>query len=149
MAEAEGRKGRGCRGRKKKSQKAAKKKVRCTRANKTKTIDRTESEEAQPSRSHLGGAIRAPRLKNVKIDKRDTAFTKHLYSQWDDDDEDPRFADHEVSMYSHYGGRLSGHGARGDSPRTVRFMHNTFKQHPEILAAYHSGKVANLSEEVW
>ena len=124
--------------------------MRFTRAKKTKILDRTESVEAQPTRSHLGGSIRAPKLKSVKIDKRNTpSFTKQLYTQWDDEDEDIGFVDHEVSMYSHYGGRLSGHGARSDSPRTVRFMHNTFKQHPEILAAYHSGKVANLSEEVW
>ena len=67
---------------------------------------------------------------------------------WDDEDDDG-FYDHEVSMYTHFGGRLSGHGARGDSPRTVRFMHNTLKQYPEALYAYHSGKVANLSEETW
>ena len=88
--------------------------MRFTRANKTKTIDRTEYDTVDAAlHTHLGGAIRAPRLKNVKIDKRDTAFTKHLYSQWDDEDEDTGFADHEVSMYSHYGGKLSGHGARG------------------------------------
>jgi hypothetical protein len=84
----------------------------------------------------------------MKIDKRDTAFTKALYNQWDDEDDDG-FYDHEVSMYTHFGGRLSGHGARADSPRTVRFMHNTLKQFPEVLYAYHSGKVANLSEETW
>ena len=123
--------------------------MRFRRAKKTKVVDSTESLEVQPPRSHLGGAIRAPKLKNVKVDKRDTAFTKHLYSQWDDEDEETGFADHEVSMYSHYGGRLSGYGARSDSPRTVRFMHNTFKQFPEVLAAYHSGRVANLSEEAW
>ena len=77
-------------------------------------------------------------------------FTKAFYNQWDDDDDEPdSFADHEVSMYTHYGGRLSGRGARGDSPRTVKFMHNTLKQFPEVLAAYHAGKVANLSEETW
>ena len=120
--------------------------MRFRRAKKTRVVDRTEY--SQPS-SHLGGAIRAPKLKNVKIDKRDTAFTKHFYNQWDDDDDNAGFADHEVSMYSHYGGRLSGYGARSDSPRTVRFMHNTFKQFPEVLAAYHSGRVANLSEKTW
>lgn len=98
--------------------------------------------------SHLGGAIRAPRLKNVTVDKRDTAFFKAFYNKWDDA-EDDGFQDHEVSMYTHYGGRLSGYGSRGDSPRTVKFMHNTFKQFPEVLACYHSGKVANLSEETW
>ena len=108
---------------------------------------KTDSVAVEPPRSHTGGAIRAPRLKNVKVDKRDTAFTKALYNQWDDDEDG--FQDHEVSMYSHYGGRLSGYGASADSPRTVKFMHNTFKQFPEVLAAYHSGKVANLSELVW
>ena len=102
----------------------------------------------EPPQSHLGGAIKAPRIKTVKANKREQSFTKGFYNQWNDDDDDD-FQDHEVSMYSHYGGRLSGYGARSDSPRTVRFMHNTLKQFPKVLAAYHSGKVANLSEETW
>ena len=98
----------------------------------------------------MGGAIRAPRIQNVRANKKEQGFTKAFYNQWDDDDEDPLdFNDHEVSMYTHYGGRLSGLGARADSPRTVKFMHNTLKQFPKVLAAYHSGKVANLEEEVW
>lgn len=113
---------------------------------KTKRIPQTGFPPDDPS--HVGGSIRRPITQNVKVDKRDTAFTKALYNRWDDE-EDDGFYDHEVAMYTHFGGRLSGRGAAGDSPRTVRFMHSTLKQYPEVLAAYHSGKVANLSEQTW
>ena len=121
--------------------------MRFKKPQRTKVVSKSESLVVEPPQSHLGGAIRQPKLKNIKVDSRDKSFIKGFYNQFDDDDDS--FADHEVSMYTHYGGRLSGYGARGDSPRTVRFMHNTFKQFPEVLAAYHSGKVANLSEETW
>ena len=121
--------------------------MRFAPAKKTKRIRQTESLAVEPPTSHTGGSIRKALSKPVKVDKRDTAFTKALYNQWEEKDDG--FYDHEVSMYTHFGGRLSGHGARGDSPRTVRFMHNTLKQYPEALHAYHSGRVANLSEETW
>ena len=38
---------------------------------------------------------------------------------------------------------MSGLGAKHDPPAVVNFVHNTLKQHPKLLHAYHSGKVVN------
>ena len=51
-------------------------------------------------------------------------------------------------MYSHYGGKLSGHGANHDDPETVRFMSNTLMDFPQVHAAYMSGRVRNVPAPV-
>ena len=96
---------------------------------------------AEPSRSHTGGSIRNATEKPVKIDRRHAKFTKALYDDWSQDADD--FYDHEASLYSHFGGKISGRGARHDPPEVVRFLHHTFKQYPKVLAAYHQGRVVN------
>ena len=91
--------------------------------------------------SETGGAIRHARTRQTKIPKSAVAFTKKLY---EDDDIDEKYTyDHESALYSHFGGRLSGKGAKHDSPRTVRFMSHTLKNFPSLLATYHSGRVPN------
>ena len=59
------------------------------------------------------------------------------------EDDTSSFHDVEHAMYSHFGGQMSGLGAKHDPPAVVNFVHNTLKQHPKLLHAYHSGKVVN------
>ena len=97
---------------------------------------------AEPARSHQGGAIAAAIERPVTVDKRRRHFTKALYDDWTPDPND--YYDHESALYSHFGGKISGKGARHDPPEVVRFLHHTFKQYPKVLAAYHAGRVANV-----
>mgnify|MGYP000306568649 CR=1 FL=1 len=91
----------------------------------------------------MGGSIRHSSEKPVKIDRRHSSFTKALYDDYTPDLEDDDYYDHESALYSHFGGKISGKGARHDPPEVVRFLHHTFKQYPKVLAAYHSGRVVN------
>ena len=99
------------------------------------------------SAQQYGGSIGVVRDKPVTIDKKRARFTETLYegAKHIDDDE---FYDVESAMYSHFGGKLSGHGAKYDDPATVRFMHHTLKQFPEVHAAYMSGRVRNVPSAV-
>ena len=89
----------------------------------------------------MGGSLRSTRERPVKVDRKKAAFTKALYQDYTPDA--PAFHDHEVSMYSHFGGKISGKGAKHDPPEVRRFLHHTFKKYPRVLAAYHRGKVVN------
>ena len=80
--------------------------------------------------------------KPIKVDRRHAKFTKALYDDWSREVDD-QFYDHEASLYSHFGGKISGKGAAHDPPEVVRFLHHTFKQYPKVLAAYHQGRVVN------
>ena len=114
----------------KKKGKTSQKKVRFA-AKRTKRVDPKEE----------GGAIRKAALRPVKIDKKKASFTRALYDL--KDDEPDYFQDVENSMYSHYGGQISGRGSRHDPPHVQRFVHHTLKHYPKILDAYHKGRVVN------
>ena len=118
---------------KKKGKKTKAKKVRFSRPK--RTLRREQAEDT-------GGAIRVPKSRPVKIDKRKAAFTKALYDDYTPGD-DGSFADVESQMYSHYGGQISGKGAAYDPPHVQRFLTSTFKKFPKLLAAYHAGRVVN------
>ena len=90
----------------------------------------------------IGGAIRAPKAATTTIDRKRAAFTKALYNEPSDSYQDS-FSDVESRMYSHYGGQMSGKGARFDPPHVRQFVHNTLKQYPRVLAAYNRGTVIN------
>ena len=101
----------------------------------------------RPSRTRVkpeetGGSLRSVRERRVKVDRKKAAFTKALYQDYTPDEPSGAY-DNEVGMYSHFGGKISGKGARYDPPETVRFLHHTFKKFPKILAAYHAGRVVN------
>ena len=119
-----------------------KKKIKEVRFSKKPAIRRQISSVKGEDGSHMGGAIRNPSYRSVRVAKKVVPWTRAINRQALDDEED--IYDHETALYSHFGGRLSGHGAKGDSPRTVRFMHHTLKKYPRALAAYHSGKVNNI-----
>jgi hypothetical protein len=91
-----------------------------------------------------GGAIRHAKAKPIIIDKKAAAFTKALYNVPPEEYDD--FQDVETSMYSHYGGQISGYGARHDPPHVRQFVHNTLKQYPKLLHAYNLGRVVNPPE---
>ena len=114
-----------------KKDKTQQKKVRFASKRRTKRVDPKDE----------GGAIRKATLKPVKIDKKKASFTRALYNL--PDEEPDYFADVESSMYSHYGGQLSGRGSRHDPPHVRKFITNTLKHYPKILDAYHKGRVVN------
>lgn len=119
-----------------------KKKVKFAARTKTST-----TEEAYAVKSDIGGSIRQARVRPVTIDKKRARFTETLLPGTKKIDEDG-FYDVESAMYSHYGGKLSGHGAKYDDPETVRFMSNTLMDFPEVHAAYMSGRVHNVPSVV-
>ena len=89
----------------------------------------------------IGGSLRSVRERPVKVDRKKAAFTKALYQDYTP--EAPSSYDHEVGMYSHFGGKISGKGAAHDPPEVRRFLHHTFKKFPKLLAAYQAGRVVN------
>ena len=95
----------------------------------------------ETSTKAIGGSIRAPRSVPVTIDKRKAQFTKALYNM--PDEPANSFSDVEARMYSHYGGQISGKGARFDPPHVRKFVHHTLKQYPKLLHAYNAGRVVN------
>ena len=113
----------------------AKKKVRFARAKRTKR-------KTEKDKSEEGGAIIKSVSAPVTIDKKKASFTKALYGMREDEEPD-YFQDVESSMYSHYGGQISGRGAKFDPPHVRKFVHHTLKQHPKLLDAYNKGKVVN------
>ena len=123
---------RDCRTCKKKVQ-TTQKKVRFARAKRTKRKPEDKSQE--------GGAIIKSVSVPVTIDKKKASFTKALYEM--QDYEPDYFEDVESSIYSHYGGQISGKGAKFDPPHVRRFVHHTLKQYPKLLSAYNKGKVVN------
>ena len=89
----------------------------------------------------MGGAISKARLRPVAIDRKKAAFTRALYHM--PPEEGDTFADVESSMYSHYGGQMSGKGAAFDPPHVRKFVTHTLKSFPKLLHTYNMGRVPN------
>ena len=90
----------------------------------------------------MGGAIRAPRVKDVPVDTKRIEFTERLEPETRvEEDTDDETDDEELNTFTHMGGRLSGKGAAHDPPDVVMSVSKSLQAFPELQATYLSGRV--------